>query len=97
MKHLASKRQASAFFGVSTQALDGWFTAGCPVHERDKDGRIKTLDLSALARWRITRKELGERRGRPENTPNWADFSEGETRDMAARRHQVSAALNQRG
>jgi phage terminase Nu1 subunit (DNA packaging protein) len=52
-----TKKGAAEFFGVSVQALDGWFTAGCPVLEREEQGRIKTLDLSAMAQWRIGRAE----------------------------------------
>jgi phage terminase Nu1 subunit (DNA packaging protein) len=56
-QYLASKKEAAEFFCVSVQALDGWFTAGCPVHERDANGRIKSLDLAAMAQWRIGRAE----------------------------------------
>ena len=52
-QHLVQKREAAAFFGVSVQALDGWFNRGCPIAEQDAHGRIKAVDLSAMARWRI--------------------------------------------
>lgn len=55
-----SKAAAARFFGVSTQALDGWFRRGAPVAERDDAGRIRTLDLSELARWRIGQAADGE-------------------------------------
>jgi hypothetical protein len=50
-----SKKAAAAFFGVSVQALDGWFTAGCPVAERDAHGAVKRVSLAAMTRWRIKR------------------------------------------
>ena len=55
MSYSVSKKSAAEFFGVSVQALDGWFTAGCPVAERDSSGRISSVDLSEMARWRIDR------------------------------------------
>lgn len=96
MKHFASKRQASAFFGVSTQALDGWFTAGCPVHERDKDGRIKTLDLSALARWRINRKdtESALEKQRTRLTKAQADKTELEVAELRGSMIRSSVAVS---
>lgn len=54
-EYLANKREAAAFFGVSTAALDRWFDAGCPVHERGENGAIAALDLSEMAQWRIGR------------------------------------------
>lgn len=55
MSYLVSKRAAAEFFLVSVQALDGWFTAGCPVAQRDGHGRITKVDLAEMARWRIDR------------------------------------------
>ena len=55
MSYLVSKKAAAEFFGVSVQALDGWFTAGCPVAQRDGQGRITKVDLAEMARWRIDR------------------------------------------
>lgn len=55
MSYLVSKRAAAEFFLVSVQALDGWFTAGCPVAQRDPQGRITKVDLAEMARWRIDR------------------------------------------
>ena len=50
---IVSKTDAAQFFDVSVQALDGWFRRGCPIHEKDSSDRIKSLDLAAMARWRI--------------------------------------------
>ena len=55
MSYLVSKKSAAEFFVVSVQALDGWFTAGCPVAQRDAQGRITKVDLADMARWRIDR------------------------------------------
>ena len=55
MAFFCSKKEAAAFFDVSVQALDGWFTAGCPVAEHDDNGRIKSVCLDEMARWRIGR------------------------------------------
>lgn len=55
MSYQVSKRAAAEFFVVSVQALDGWFTAGCPVAQRDAQGRITKVDLADMARWRIDR------------------------------------------
>jgi len=53
--HLVSKKEAAAFFGISTQALDGWFTAGCPVEERSRAGNVGKVSLRAMTQWRIRR------------------------------------------
>lgn len=50
---IVSKRDAARFFGVSTQALDGWFDRNCPVHDRDSNGRIKGLSLPDMVAWRL--------------------------------------------
>lgn len=50
---IVSKTDAAKFFDVSVQALDGWFRRGCPIHEKDASDRIRSLDLAAMARWRI--------------------------------------------
>ena len=50
-----NKSAAAAFFGVTTQSLDRWFTAGCPVAKRGSSGAITELDLSDMAQWRIDR------------------------------------------
>jgi len=50
-----TKKDAAKHFGVSTQALDAWFLAGCPVAERDDNGAIKALDLEAMNRWKRKR------------------------------------------
>lgn len=50
-----NKKGAAEFFGVSTQALDGWFNAGCPIATRDRLGHIASLDLGAMTRWRLAR------------------------------------------
>ena len=55
MSYQVTKRAGAEFFGVSVQALDGWFSAGCPVAQRDAQSRITKVDLSDMARWRITR------------------------------------------
>ena len=52
-----SKKEAASFFDVSVQALDGWFTAGCPVLSRDEHGKIRQVDLAEMARWRIDRRD----------------------------------------
>ena len=49
----ASKRGTSQFFGVSATTIDTWVMKGCPVKERDKDGRIKSMSLAEVARWKI--------------------------------------------
>ena len=50
-----NKVGAARFFGVTVQALDRWFSSGCPVAEHDDGGAIKAVDLSAMAKWRIDR------------------------------------------
>ena len=63
MNYQVSKKEAAAFFTVSTQALDGWFTSGCPVAKRDDTGRIVAVDLQAMAQWRIDRAAMSEGNG----------------------------------
>jgi hypothetical protein len=50
-----NKSAAAAFFGVTTQTLDRWFIAGCPVVKRGAGDAVVELDLSAMTRWRIGR------------------------------------------
>ena len=56
-QHLCNKKEAASFFRVSVQALDGWFSAGCPVQERNDQGRIVWLCLEDMVAWRIDRAE----------------------------------------
>jgi len=51
----ANKRETAQFFGVTTQALDRWIDAGCPVLDRDTHGDVAKLDLSDVAKWRVQR------------------------------------------
>lgn len=41
------------FFGVSTQAVDGWIRRGCPCVQRGGQGRAWVFDLLEVAKWRF--------------------------------------------
>lgn len=59
MDYFCSKKDAAGFFKVSVQALDGWFTAGCPVQDRDDSGRIRSVSLQDMHEWRLSRASEG--------------------------------------
>lgn len=88
MNYQVSKKEAAAFFTVSTQALDGWFTSGCPVAKRDDTGRIVAVDLQAMAQWRIDRAAMSEGNGldfeRTRLTKAQADKTELEVAELRA-------------
>jgi hypothetical protein len=52
----ANKKQTAVFFGVSTQALDGWINKGCPC---EKQKRELLFYLPDVVRWRDERGEDG--------------------------------------
>jgi phage terminase Nu1 subunit (DNA packaging protein) len=82
VKHQVNKRAAAEFFGVSVQALDGWFLRGAPAGE--KVGRNLMLDLSALARWRIGQESGSELEvERTRLTKAQADKTEMESAELA--------------
>lgn len=88
MSYQVTKRAGAEFFGVSVQALDGWFTAGCPVAKRDDTGRIVAVDLQAMAQWRIDRAAMPEGNGldfeRTRLTKAQADKTELEVSELRA-------------
>jgi phage terminase Nu1 subunit (DNA packaging protein) len=86
MSYLVSKKAAAEFFGVSVQALDGWFTAGCPVAKRDQNDRIELLDLRVMTQWRIDRAGDGGEldRERTRLTKAQADKTELEVAELRA-------------
>ena len=86
MSYLVSKKAAAEFFGVSVQALDGWFTAGCPVAKRDHNDRIELLDLRVMTQWRIDRAGDGGEldRERTRLTKAQADKTELEVAELRA-------------
>lgn len=51
------KSAVAEFYGVSVPAVDGWIRRGCPVHERTTNGRIKSLHLPDVVRWRESARE----------------------------------------
>lgn len=81
-----NKKGAAEFFGVSVQALDGWFLSGCPVLSRDKNDRIESLDLRAMVQWRIDRAGDGGEldRERTRLTKAQADKTELEVSELRA-------------
>ena len=87
MSYLVSKKAAAEFFGVSVQALDGWFTAGCPVAKRDQNDRIELLDLRVMTQWRIDRAGDGGEldRERTRLTKAQADKTELEVAELKAK------------
>ena len=50
-----NKSAAAAFFRVTTQSLDRWFIAGCPIAKRGSNGSILELDLAEMTQWRVER------------------------------------------
>lgn len=95
--HPVSKKAAAAFFQISVQALDGWITAGCPVEERDGNGRIKALSLRDLVAWRLARAEgddVGElERERTRLTRAMADKTELEVAELRGSLIRVQAVV----
>lgn len=88
MSYQVTKRAGAEFFGVSVQALDGWFSAGCPVAQRDAQSRITKVDLQAMAQWRIDRAAMSEGNGldfeRTRLTKAQADKTELEVAELRA-------------
>jgi phage terminase Nu1 subunit (DNA packaging protein) len=41
------------YWGVSTQAIDGWIARGCPV-DRSKAGRVTAMHLGDVVMWAAT-------------------------------------------
>lgn len=94
-QYLVPKKDAAAFFGVSVQALDGWFTRGCPIAEQDSHGRIKAVDLSAMARWRVEKAEGNLDADRARLARAQAERTElelAELRGLVVRTDEVAAA-----
>lgn len=54
MNRITNKAGLANFFEVTTTAVDGWVSRGCPIQQKGSRGRSWKFDLLEVAKWRFS-------------------------------------------